>query len=231
MKSPTSTLTPVAMPVSKVVRINSKAAPRIRHVPTMEPSARRRVRLPRCLALLSLGERDATRRSNVASLARALAIVARPRYLDKAEESREGTAEDLDVHIEETPSGTLSGPRAANAWRILGGVRGTWIDDPGARFEKGGTAVRGSREGARKGEKKAARSNLPIAFFFSRVYGRDCLRFCVWWWCVCMCILARVCVYVWVGLCACVSTDGTSHSRPSRRDAQCEQRAPWYRSK
>lgn len=97
---------------------------------------------------------NATRQSDVASLARAITDRrTRPRYLDKAEESRgllrEEGGGDLDVRCARIPERSYQESwaisTAANAWRILEEVRETWIDDPGARFEKQGAGgeVRG----------------------------------------------------------------------------------------
>lgn len=109
---------------------------------------------------------------------------------------------------------TLNDLPAANAWRILGGVRRTWIDDPGARFEKGGTILR--EEGISVRKKKKSVEVEAIAFFFSRTEIS---------WYFCMRVCSHACVvrtsidarHVY----ACVHRRGAS-----RRDVQCE-RAPW----
>lgn len=106
---------------------------------------------------------------------------ARPRYADKAEESRKLSGEDEkgerdereSLDVSERPYQGPSAISAANAWRILEGVRGTQIDDPGARFEKRRVSGEGGGEVSVQVEKKTAEVE-PIAFFLSRTRVRRC---------------------------------------------------------
>lgn len=155
---------------------------------------------------------------------------ARPRYADKAEDiaeiigrrpgkrGRGGGAKGKTLtraYRRDLTRDPERSSRPANAWRILEGVRGTQIDDPGARFEKkGGYRERVGGEVSVQVDKKKSTEVKPIAFFLSRA------RQCAW-----IRAYSRVCVGGPRSR-ACVSTEdgggGDEGAGSSRRDVQRE---------
>lgn len=129
---------------------------------------------------------NATRQNDVASLARIVLADrrARPRYADKAEDSRKLSAGDRGRGAKRRTltrayRRDLTRDPERSSRRRTRGVSskesGTQIDDPGAQFEKRGVPGESGRGGIHPGRKKSTEVE-PIAFFLSRV--RTCQ--CAW---------------------------------------------------